>query len=296
MKKEKPLLVFLIISLLAFAWSAMFYLTGQCLCVVQPTSTILSAFLSVIFLFFSILFGGLLLIKRVKYRSDIRAGSPLMLLVLLAAFLLTALYFLWVRPDHYLTDMWRNRSLSTFESGDSSPVYIKTPTLSVGSLECHISSEYYVVAESSRYTETPNIIVKYKSSPDDNFDCAYEVGVNDFEIASSFFLALTDKFLLVGEDAYAGRGKLVVYDLEKREVVFTDRQVDLSSVENGEIAGGTITYLSVATDIEPSAEVCAEFESIRESGLAVIVLTEITVDLESGEVNDPGVFTCRGAM
>lgn len=165
--------------------------------------------------------------------------------------------------------------------------------LSVDFIECHISPTYYVVNESSSERGS-RVLVKYKSSPEESFNCAYEVNDGDFEISDSSFLSLTDNFVVVGDGLRTNQGNLTAYNLENREASFTEGLIEQVSMERVGRVGDVIKYF-VVTDEGVTVENCPEVLEHRAEGARSVILSQVQVDLATGEKAELGVTECVAA-
>lgn len=177
---------------------------------------------------------------------------------------------------------------------DSGAETVPQPALSVDFIECHISPTHYVVNESSA-EQGSRVLVKYKSSPEESFNCAYEAGDGDFELVRATFLALTDSFVVVTEDVRAQQGSLAAYSLEGREALFTDEDVDFASIEKEGVQTDTIAYYAIS-DESPTVENCPDVVARTEEGIGSVILSRMSVNLTTGEAVDTGAKRCDASV
>lgn len=167
--------------------------------------------------------------------------------------------------------------------------FIATCTEMPNSLRCHDSPRYFVVEKSLADIVGSDILIKYKTSSDQNIDCEYRVANGDFELKNAlaeYFFTFTDNFLVLDKGTAPEPRELVVYDLRSREMVFTDSYAKPVAVE-----GDSITYFS-KTATKPTAENCAELDKYTENGLGAAIMSKVTVDLSSLAKKDAGETKC----
>jgi len=165
--------------------------------------------------------------------------------------------------------------------------------LPTAGLECHSSSKYFVIQKSLSDSVGSNILIKYKTNPNQNFSCAYTVAGGDFEIKNvlaEYFLAFTDNFLVLDSGTAPEPRGLVVYDLRSRKIVFTD-----SYAKPVTVAGDSITYLS-KTDRKPTLQNCPNLNDYTKNGLGAVIMSKVTVNLLSLDKKDMGESECRATQ
>jgi len=146
------------------------------------------------------------------------------------------------------------------------------------SLSCHESSKYFAIEKSLAPNVGSNILVKYKTSPTQNFSCKYEVASGDFELKNleaEYFLAFTDNFLLIDKGTAPEPRGLVVYDLRTKKQVFTD-----SYAKPVDVVGDSITYFA-KTSIKPTTQNCPDLKTYTSNGLGAVIMSKVTVNLST---------------
>lgn len=143
-------------------------------------------------------------------------------------------------------------------------------------IECHDSERHLFIQKDLKDSVGSDILVKYKSTADQNIPCAYTVADGDFEIKNTqaeYFLAFTDNYLVLDSGTAPPPRGLIVYDLRSRKQVFTDMYTKPVAV-----AGDTITYLSKTAE-KPTSKNCPELSQFTQNGLGAVMMTRVSVDL-----------------
>ena len=167
-----------------------------------------------------------------------------------------------------------------------------TVPVSDGSV-CHDSTRYFAIEKSLAPNVGSNILIKYKTSPEEKLPCVYAVANGDFEppnVEAQYFLAFTDNFILLDSGTAPEPRGLIVYDLRSRKQVFTD-----SYAKPVIVVGDTITYLS-KTSIEPTAQNCPDLKTYTSNGLGAVIMSKVTVDLKTLFKKDAGMFECKATQ
>ncbi len=160
-------------------------------------------------------------------------------------------------------------------------------------LECNDSPKYFAVEKSLSDSVGSNILIEYKTNPEQNFPCVYSVTSTDFElknVLAEYFLAFTDNFLVLDSGTAPEPRGVIVYDLRSHKNVFTD-----SYAKPVIVKGDTLTYFS-KTDSNPTLENCPNLNEYKGNGLGAVIMSKITVDLSSFSKKELGVFDCRATQ
>lgn len=160
-------------------------------------------------------------------------------------------------------------------------------------VECYGSTKYFVIQKSLAPSVGSDILVKYKTSTGDSFNCVYTVASGDFEIKNveaEYFLTLTDNFLVLDQGTAPEPRGLVVYDLGSHKIAFTD-----SYAKPVVVTGDSITYLS-KTAHKPTLQNCPKLNEYVSNGLGAIVMSKVTVDLNTLVKSDLGTSECRATQ
>jgi hypothetical protein len=160
-------------------------------------------------------------------------------------------------------------------------------------IECHSSSKYFAIQKSLAPDAGSDILIKYKTNPDQNLPCTYKAVNGDFEIKNvmaQYFLTFTDNFLVLDQGTAPEPRGLVVYDLRSHKIAFND-----SYAKPVEVVGDSITYLS-ETDQKPTLQNCPDLNNYTKNGLGAVIMSKVTVDLSSLNKKDLGITECRATQ
>ncbi len=156
-------------------------------------------------------------------------------------------------------------------------------------VECRDSSKYFVVQKDVADSVGSDILVKYKSNPNENFSCIYAAREDDFEIknaSAEYFLALSGNFLMLDSGTAPEPRELIVYDLAARKIVFSDLYAGPVEAE-----GGKVTYFS-KTAQKPTLLNCPDLAAYEANGLGAVIMSRVMVDLSLLKKADLGAFKC----
>lgn len=156
-------------------------------------------------------------------------------------------------------------------------------------LACYETPLYMAIEKKLDSSVGSDILVKYKTSPEQRIRCAYTFKEGDFEIknaSAEYFIAFTDNFLVLDSGTAPEPRGLIVYDLRTREQVFTDRYAQPVVAQ-----GDSITYFSESARM-PTNATCPELASYTENGLGAALMSKVTVDLSSLTKTESGEMRC----
>jgi len=155
---------------------------------------------------------------------------------------------------------------------------------SLNKINCYENDKYFVVVRSdSSNNEGEDILVKSKMNNEEKLDCNYLKEETDFELSNSnveglsnsqHFSYLKDELLIVGQ-GIGEKSDFIIYDLEKREKVYSDNYY--SSLL--ELKDGVLNYWRITNDI-PNKENCSKVEEYNKNGKAQIQ-GKIEIDLNN---------------
>jgi hypothetical protein len=163
----------------------------------------------------------------------------------------------------------------------------------ISGLECHDSPKYFFIQKSLSDSVGSNILIKYKTNPNQSFPCTYTVTSSDFEIQNvlaEYFLMFTDNFLVLDSGTAPPPRGLIVYDLNSRNKIFIDIYTKPVTV-----TGDNITYFS-KTSIEPTIQNCPSLKDYTENSLGAVIISKVTVNLSSLDKKDLGITECMGTQ
>jgi len=154
-------------------------------------------------------------------------------------------------------------------------------------LKCEENDKYFVVLRESD-PGVLDFIVKSKKSSDQIISCAYIVEEEDFELKNqqaTYFLALTDNFLIFDRGTSPHRG-LIVYSLAGHNEVYAGEYGGPLTVSND-----TITYWAL-TDKEATIDNCPELNDFLNSGLGAAIYAYVSLDLSDLTKTELGEYMC----
>lgn len=158
---------------------------------------------------------------------------------------------------------------------------------SVNNLNCEESSKYFVMSKNSDILS--DFLVKYKTSKDQFILCSYVVEETDFELkdqAATYFLALTDNFLILDSGTAPDPRGLTVYDLNSRKKVYTDTySKPISTLKD------VITYWN-PTEEKATNENCPNLRQYLAGGLGAGIEALVSLDLSHLTKKELGEYRC----
>lgn len=165
----------------------------------------------------------------------------------------------------------------------SKPAVAPSVTKDVASTEpgitCRENDQYFVVQKDNAPDVGSDLLVKYKTSPDQQIPCTYSVGTGDYEIqngnGAQYFSALAGNFLITDNGTAPDPRGLTVFDLTKRAQVFADIYSKPLSMD-----GMAVTYW-VASGETPTADNCPGLSEYQSNGLGAALETRVTLDLSA---------------
>jgi hypothetical protein len=173
---------------------------------------------------------------------------------------------------------------------------------------CHDSAKYFVIEKNRTDSVGSDVLVKYKTSPNQHIDCAYFVDKSDYEIlngenGAQYFFAVTGNFLLMDNGTGPEQRELTIFDLNKRTQVFADEYTGTRDIGiNGTLVQYWTTTPSHTNGVpiidssgtaEPATQAnCPEFEQYRSDGLTPSIVAHVSLDLSTLVKTDSGQRRC----
>jgi hypothetical protein len=154
---------------------------------------------------------------------------------------------------------------------------------------CVSNDKYFVIEKVLTDRAGSDILVKYKSTNDQQYPCEYLVNDADFEIKSEwaeYIFALENDFLILDSGTSPPPRGLIIYDLTKRKEVFTDlysHPIVISS--------NTVTYWS-PTKIEPNEINCPKITEYKLAGLEALIEERVVLTLSTFNRTNLGEHRC----
>ncbi len=154
---------------------------------------------------------------------------------------------------------------------------------------CHDFPQYFVVEGEIPDSVGINLLIKYKTSPEQKFPCTYSKDTNDFEIKNQFaeyYWGITDHFLILDSGTGPDPRGLIVYDLSTRKQVFEDQYSHPATIGNG-----TVDYWT-PTKTKATKSNCSESTEYNSAGLGAIIESHVSLELTTLTKKDLGQTRC----
>jgi hypothetical protein len=160
----------------------------------------------------------------------------------------------------------------------------------VAGIICYENAQYVVIAKDNTPDVGIDLLVKYKSSPEQQIACTYTVQAGDYEIkngnGAQYYYTITGNFLITDNGTAPDPRGLAVFDLEKRALVFTDRYSKPISVD-----GTTVQYWATSTE-EPTDANCPDMAAWKAGGLGAAIDVHVSLNLTTLQKTDMGERRC----
>lgn len=162
-------------------------------------------------------------------------------------------------------------------------------------LVCKESTKYFVISTEDIIKEGTDFLVKYKAaSADQNIPCSYSAGINDFEIKNkyaTYFLALTDNFLVLDSGTAPPPRGISIYNLNSRKEVYSGLYSFFDNSHDISASGDVLTYWE-PTDKAVTIENCPEMNDWISHGLGAGIEALISFDLSTLTKKELGQYRC----
>jgi len=162
----------------------------------------------------------------------------------------------------------------------------------VSEVNCVENSKYFMISKKSDQI-TSDFLVKYKTNSGQKISCSYNAEKTDFEIKgleATYFLALTDNFLIFDRGTAPPPRILIIYDLNSRKEVYIDKYSDPIDVSNE-----VITYWS-PTDEKPTNKNCSKLQEYLSYGLGAEIEAYVSLDLSNLAKKELGERRCSATQ
>lgn len=160
---------------------------------------------------------------------------------------------------------------------------------------CHDRFKYFVITRLDLSGNAgEDILVKYKTGENYKINCEYLKEDNDFELLntllgissySQYFLSINDNLLIIDEGTGTNRS-FKIYDLEKREKIFSDGY----SGGSLDLQDGVLSYWHKTKDV-PNKLNCAKLDEYNKMGGAKIE-AKISLDTSNPKDREINEFRC----
>lgn len=202
-------------------------------------------------------------------------------IIALVIFLSIIVYFLFVRRD---VKNYANQK-DTIEDQN---IINTEKEAAQGDVFCKENNNYLVVIKGSE-TGVSDFLIKNKTTSNKNVACSYNVDETDFELKNleaTYFLALTDNFLVLDIGTGPEPRGLIVYDLNTSRQVFTDQYSDLMSVTND-----NLNYWDSTSQLA-TVDNCPELNEYLSGGLGATIETKVSLNLNTLLKKELGELRC----
>ncbi len=188
-----------------------------------------------------------------------------------------AFYHLRVGQSLYSFVATRITLQSTSVASGTSQSSVST-NISEEGVVCHEHDEYFVITKSSSMGIGTDIIVRDKRLTTTELLCRYKVQDGDFEIKNKdaeYFLAVSDHFLILDSGTAPSPRILIIYDLQTKTNVYTDRYAKPFTSE-----GLLLTYWSPSKEKVTPVN-CPNMTENTRQGLGSLVETHLSLSLST---------------
>jgi hypothetical protein len=157
---------------------------------------------------------------------------------------------------------------------------------------CIKNDKYFVISNNLADSVGSDILVKYKSSPNQIISCEYVVGAGDFGIKNEwaeYLLALENNLLILDSGTSPDPRGLIIYDLSNRKKVYEDEYFSQSV----KIQNNTIDYWR-PTDIKVTAKNCPNLSEFEKNGTGEGIDSHVILNLSDFSLRELGEYRCTG--
>ncbi|TSC52324.1 MAG: hypothetical protein LiPW41_535 [Parcubacteria group bacterium LiPW_41] len=165
---------------------------------------------------------------------------------------------------------------------------------------CYDMANYFVIVRANPQSAGEDILVKYKLDKNQNIPCDYSLEETDFEIKNTcndgplcyraqHLSGVFDNLLVIDEGTSPENRGLIVYDLIKKSMVFSDTYN--SSDNSLDPQGDIISYWHSTKDIANDQN-CPKIKEYQSLGGGAKIETKISLDLLSLARKELGETRC----
>ena len=153
---------------------------------------------------------------------------------------------------------------------------------------CVGNSKYFVISRDSSEGAGTDILVKYKSSPDQIFSCNYIKQSGDLEVGGdgTYVLALENNFLLLDVGTGPDPRVLTIYNLNTRKGIYNDSYSQPVNIQNNVIDYWTGTTTPV------TQKNCPDFITWETRGLGTAIEVHVSLNLLTLTKTELGEYRC----
>jgi hypothetical protein len=186
-----------------------------------------------------------------------------------------------------------SQEAQTCSNGSSDCKNLNCPMVNVS---CKENSKYFLIAKENDTLGSSDFLVKKKTNKDQIIPCGYTIKKTDFELenqAATYFLALTDNFLILDSGTGPFPRGLTAYNLNSRQKVYVDNYsagTDMNS-DRITVINDVIKYWS-PTNKEVNKENCPKLSEYSSEGLGAEIEAYVSLDLSTLVKKELGEYRC----
>jgi hypothetical protein len=153
---------------------------------------------------------------------------------------------------------------------------------------CVSNNKYFVISKNKTDSVGTNILIKYKSSPNQNLSCDYLYSDGDFKIEgdAEYIMALENNFLILDSGTGPDPRGLIVYDLNLRKKIYEGSYSKPVDVQNN-----TVNYWAETTKIATEQN-CPELKTWQNGGLEAAIDARVSLNLITLIKKESGEYRC----
>lgn len=159
--------------------------------------------------------------------------------------------------------------------------------------KCVENDKYFVVEKSLSDSAGSDHLIKFKTNSNQTFECQYVANNGDLEIkneSAEYIMALENNLLLLDSGTGPQNRKMIVYDLIKKSIVFTDSYNTMEE-NNLDITNAYAKYWT-STNKKVTSVNCPKANEYKANGLGAIINARIILDLKTLTKKETGETQC----
>lgn len=155
---------------------------------------------------------------------------------------------------------------------------------------CVSNDKYFIISKDAIDYAGSDILIKYKSSPNQQFSCQYVKEASDFEKLNNesvqYIIALEGDYLILDQGTGPDPRGLTVYDLSQKSNAFVDSYSEPIEVKNHAISYWT------ETSTKPTPKNCPELSKNSANSFESAIENHVTLDLLTLKKKERGEQRC----
>jgi len=154
-------------------------------------------------------------------------------------------------------------------------------------IRCHQFPKYFIVERDVESNMGADILVKYRSGPEETQPCEYVIESGDFEIKNEwvqYFSGVKGDLLLLDSTTGPGPTPITIWDLEKQEKVYVGSWVDPVYKDNG-----VLLWMETGAATKDN---CPGHEEWESHGLFGVIETRVLLNLTDFKVTKTRETRC----